>query len=456
MRSAGLRYIAVMAVLCISCATKGPGKQDEDKGPVEGEVLTIFLTGNELGSMKPCGCWGGQLGGLSRRAAVLKSAANVERLIIDTGGLVAGQSTQDLIKFNVILQAYRLLGYDLVNLTGEDLATAQNLGLAGNWGPDLGIITAPGALDVNLPGRFTRRMKLGGETVAVTVASFNARSGRIEQAAGLFGRASDVQTANILIVNDCGPDVVDSIVREARFADCVICSDGSDRPGVMGDRDSRPLVVSVGRLGKYVGKLEIRADKAEGRLKFTFSAEAVSAGLDPNEALVRLYESYQQILKESRLLETQPRISVSGGLEYMGSESCKDCHKYAYDKWSKQRHARAYATLEKDGSDYDPECVVCHVVGMRYESGFVGPESTAKLKDVGCENCHGPGSGHILSAGEEAMGEPKSDCVDCHTPDNSGHYLSNEAEYFEKNVHWREPNAVGNVKRIKTTGGSKD
>jgi hypothetical protein len=93
---------------------------------------------------------------------------------------------------------------------------------------------------------------------------------------------------------------------------------------------------------------------------------------------------------------------------------------------------------------------------MRYESGFVSPEKTPQLKDVGCENCHGPGSEHIETAGEKRTVEPRSGCVDCHTPDNSADYNGNEAEYFEKIIHWREPNAPGNVKIDIKTGGSKD
>jgi hypothetical protein len=112
--------------------------------------------------------------------------------------------------------------------------------------------------------------------------------------------------------------------------------------------------------------------------------------------------------------------------------------------------------LEEVGADYDPECVVCHVVGLKYESGFVGPDKTPKFRDVGCENCHGPGSEHVLSAGETPAGETKTPCAGCHTSENSANYNGNETKYLEKIVHWREPNAVGDVKIYKNTGGSKD
>jgi len=70
-------------------------------------VLTVFLTGNELGELKPCGCSGGQLGGLDRREAVFGTVPALKRVIVDTGSFVEGDSEQDEIKFNVIVFRYR-------------------------------------------------------------------------------------------------------------------------------------------------------------------------------------------------------------------------------------------------------------------------------------------------------------------------------------------------------------
>ena len=43
---------------------------------------------------------------------------------------------------------------------------------------------------------------------------------------------------------------------------------------------------------------------------------------------------------------------------------------------------------------FDGECVVCHTVGFGYKSGYTNEENTKHLRHVGCESCHGPGSGH--------------------------------------------------------------
>jgi nitrate/TMAO reductase-like tetraheme cytochrome c subunit len=148
-----------------------------------------------------------------------------------------------------------------------------------------------------------------------------------------------------------------------------------------------------------------------------------------------LYKDYQQMVKEQHLVEKHPRFSAEG-LKFAGSDACKSCHQYEYQQWRTTTHARAYATLEKVGSQFDPECVVCHVVGMEYESGFISDKQTPHLKDVGCENCHGPGSEHIKTLGKTKTAGPKSTCLDCHTPDKSTEYAGNEADYLQKIVHW--------------------
>ena len=428
-----------------SCCLIAMSKKSPPKPANKAEVLTVFLTGNELGTLKPCGCSGGQLGGFDRRSPVLKNAAAKRRLIVDTGSFVEGDSEQDLIKFNIIIQAFRLLGYDLVNLTEKDIQRVEDIGLLDSIGSVLNVISAHGPTDVNMPAKFTKQLLLKEKVVTVTVAAFDVKSGKMEQISRLFPQAPDRQTVNILIVNQRDTATVNSVSKMG-IVSCLVVPSESDEARVVGDPKKRPLVVSVGRYGRYVGKLQIRDDEAGDTLKLSFSPVDVNENLPRDKTLVGLYKDYQQFVKEAHLLEKYPRFALPGGLEYVGSEACKLCHSYEYEKWSTRAHADAYATLEKVGSQFDPECVVCHVVGMKYESGFVSEQKTGHLKNVGCENCHGPGSEHIRGLGEIKTTGPRSDCTDCHTPETSGEYLANEDLYFEKIIHWKEPNAAGNVK----------
>src|SRR5262249_50799959 len=38
-----------------------------------------------------------------------------------------------------------------------------------------------------------------------------------------------------------------------------------------------------------------------------------------------------------------------------------------------------------------------HVVGLHHKTGYENQEKTPQLAHVGCESCHGPGSGHAAS-----------------------------------------------------------
>jgi len=427
----------------------------------EDESITIFFTGNELGAMKPCGCSGGQLGGLDRRYSVFSTIRPENRLIIDTGSLVPESTEQNLIKFNIIVQALGQLGYDVVNLTEQDVLIARQAGLFDGLGTLLNCITAVEddgrpAKPVCRQARFTKRFALNSVTVDVTVGVAETDE-QISEITSSFAETDPCshKNFNILIVNR--PDALAVLLRksEAAGVDCVIVPPQSDEPMVVGDANSRPLVVSAGRLGKYVGKIQVAPAGPSEKPRISFSAVAVTEDLQQHQPIVELYKDYQRLVKEAGLLENYPRFILPDNLEYVGSRSCKLCHDYEYEKWmtsgqvmipgsprqpaADSRHADAYARLEEVGSHYDPECVVCHVVGMRYQSGFIGPTKTADLKDVGCENCHGPGSEHLRSLGAVETTGPISTCTDCHSPEQSAEYAGNEKQYFEKIIHWKTP-----------------
>lgn len=428
-----------MGLFSCSATTIADTAQQQDGGqssPMSRpKSITIFITGNELGAMKPCGCSGGQLGGLDRRTAIFDSAEKKSRLIIDTGSLVETDSPQNLIKFNIIVQALGLLGYDLASLSEKDSEIAESLGLWDQISSVVNVISTYGSGSSGGQRKFTKHLPFKGDTIAVTVAALDTEDLHAGEIGELFELKDDGKAVNLLIVDNCDDDIISS-VAETGIVDCLICPSDNDEPEVIDDSQDGFLVFSVGQLGKYVSMLQIT--QVDDELAYDFSAIPVTEDLPQSDSLVQLYKSYQQIVKEENLLEWYPRFVLPDGLEYEGSESCRICHWYEYEKWSTKAHAGAYATLEKVGSQYDPECIVCHVVGMDYQSGFVSEQETPDLKNVGCENCHGPGSEHNITMGEALTTEPKASCVDCHTPDHSAEYAGNEDAYLEKIIHWRQ------------------
>jgi hypothetical protein len=88
-------------------------------------------------------------------------------------------------------------------------------------------------------------------------------------------------------------------------------------------------------------------------------------------------------------------------------------------------HARAYATLEAVQKQYRLDCVACHVIGFQQAGGVCRVDQVAGRQNVGCENCHGPGSIHVVDRTRKTVLRPRpgpSLCVGCHTPENSIHF----------------------------------
>jgi len=433
--------ILTVAGSCISGMSSNSGSKPDTTA----EVATLFLTGNELGMLKPCGCSGGQLGGLDRRPAILNAVQPSKRLVLDTGSFVEDDSEQSRIKLQIILEAFDHLKYDVVNLTDRDVEMVRDIGLQESGQMSFKLISTRRTRDVNVPAVFSKELGLKAAKITVNIAAFDPNVTPFNQIPGLFAVRREMKTVNALILNHYDGAVIEAI-SQIPVVDLVVCPDDSDIPRVISKPKKHPLVISVGKYGKYVGRLRIKAAKGRDKLEFAYDSVPMEETLPQETTLVELYKVYQDFVKEAGLLEKQPRYPLSNGLKYTGSKSCSICHGYEYEKWSTKGHAHAYKTLVDNGSQYDPECIRCHVVGFNYESGFVSEKETGHLKNVGCENCHGPGSKHISSLGAEPTTEPVLNCADCHTPEHSGGFLDHEKEYLRKIVHWREQKDAGNVK----------
>ena len=154
------------------------------------------------------------------------------------------------------------------------------------------------------------------------------------------------------------------------------------------------------------------------------------------------------------------------GAHYVGVKTCAGCHgalnstrphHTIIDEWSSDSnpHAKDAATLAgnlynrtiADGVTVNgvKSCAVCHTTGAPTfdqpqtatpQNGFDPSKpfndylhNTDFLR-VQCENCHGPGSQHVLSGGNPAyinrVPDPKETCMKCHTnmPNEKGNALT--------------------------------
>ena len=115
------------------------------------------------------------------------------------------------------------------------------------------------------------------------------------------------------------------------------------------------------------------------------------------------------------------------------------CHKSAHQVWNSSPHARAFQTLVKKKSEFDPECLSCHTVGYGLHSGFVDAQRTPRLEGVQCESCHGRGKDHVRIM-QAALRQPSTlkpvtpaSCVRCHDQENSENFQY--ASFWPKIAH---------------------
>ncbi len=178
--------------------------------------------------------------------------------------------------------------------------------------------------------------------------------------------------------------------------------------------DGKTLVIQVGQKGRYVGV--VGAFRKEGG-GFDLKYQLVPLGeeyLTPGtgeeatraNAVLPLLEAYAEQVRDRNFLAKVPKGPHASqirepklNLSFVGSDRCQNCHAAESVKWKETPHSHALDALEKIAKrpslrNLDGDCVQCHVVGLLSKTGYENQKDTPQLAHVGCESCHGPGSGH--------------------------------------------------------------
>ena len=248
-------------------------------------------------------------------------------------------------------------------------------------------------------------------------------------------------------------DQARQVPKKARDVDLVLGGDSTPgRTGMQTRTDDFPEDTQIGRArvlyagdqGKSLGEVRLFFDAR----KTIASSQRALIGLTrewPDDLkLASLMESVKVAINEFNKAQTMAQSPFASPATpiapppvepaYVGSERCAGCHEQAFAVWAKSGHSHAFQTLVANQQDYNPKCLPCHTIGYQQKGGYVGPQATPTLVNVGCESCHGPGSRHPDPV---AKGYGRADtlsCVTCHTRENSPDYVP--AEYIPKVQHW--------------------
>ena len=461
--------------------TVGPPPQERIWETWDRPALAFLLTAEMHGFIEPCGCSEDQLGGVSRRADLLKKLEDQQWPVcgLDVGGLSRRSGVQQAkIKFESTLRALKAMNYRGIGMGPEEMRLGADFLLSQH---DTESEDAVSFVSANLVFFETPELSpkpwITFEHSGVKVGVTSVMSAKLYRE---MGRVSDVDwsapkpalTQALRELQTESPDVLvllsQATVEESTgFAkefpefDVVLTAEGSSDPDPkrafqkVGDT----LVVEAGRKGKYAGVLAFYPDADEA---FQYRLIALEqSGFDDTPSMIQLMEDYQQRLRDQEVVLTDTiGVGHASGARFVGVEKCATCHTKAMEVWKDSKHAHAFESLfpenKRHGYErlhgvsrgFDPECLACHVTGwkpeqyLRYRSGFLNEELAEEpqknlqslLAGNQCENCHGPGSRHIelIEEGEvqAALKEVKVTqkqaregmCTSCHDPDNSPHF----------------------------------
>jgi hypothetical protein len=482
--------------------------------------FVLILTAQQHGYMLPCGCSSPQVGGLERRYNFMQllKQRGWTPVAVDLGdvpqksGPAKLPNVQGLLKYQYSLKALDRMGYLGVGV-GEFEAAYSLPRIEGEWAANN---ETPAVLVGNLKESanfpFIKTMAVqtvagSGVKVGVTSVIGPSVAEHIKDPAVKF--APSVESLNrllkqmqaakvdlpILLYHGLATPRKDDNIQEAiacakkypQFP-VIVCLSEEDEPPAEPiavdhpQSGTRNYVFRLGHKGKNIGVLGVY--RTEPGNAFTFKYKLVEMGeeymtpkeQEDNHPIQKMMEDYTRELKDKNylarygqskhILQVMPPVAGlrnpgDGMPTYIGSEACGKCHVSAYEVWKNTPHSHAYKTLVEAQHpslrQYDGECIVCHTVGFGYNGGFTDEKKTAKLMNVGCESCHGPGSLHAKNPKDpewqQRMNEPwrgakdaeakklKIDrfCQSCHDIDNDVTWIHNAfPKKWAKIIHTKD------------------
>jgi hypothetical protein len=423
-------------------------------GKLSGSPVNIVLvfSGEELGNLAPCGCYEGQIGGISRRHTFINSITETKEnniiIPVSLGDLINGSGRQEEIKMEILCRAMDEMGYVLHNLGEKDIEidpqvisylsqTNTTAFLASNIK-----ITAPFPIKTNqyilkeyVNSGYPLKIAFLGIISPSLLKDGSCDYTNIYDPKQVLGPLiKELQDkADLLVLLSHAPrEESEEIANFLPEIDLIITGHDQDidEPKNSITYVNNTPIVSAGKGGKYIGVAKYLINKGATKEK-SIEVIPLDHTYKDSQEMFLLIKEYQQILKDEDLSRRIPQAFLSNELSYVGSTVCGTCHKTIYDHWSKTRHNSSYTTLVRDGYHYDPECIKCHTTGYGYVTGFLNYEEDLNLINVGCESCHGAGSGHIKNVSDKTYGlVEESTCGTCHD--------SQHSPRFQFNTFWKK------------------
>ncbi|TWU49607.1 multiheme c-type cytochrome [Rubripirellula reticaptiva] len=455
----------------------------EDYKTWQQPTVALVFTGQQHGYIEPCGCTGldRQKGGVARRYTFIDSLAKQGWNLVpmDAGNQVRRFGKQAAIKMQQSARALDEMGYQAVGFGPDDirlgvgdllaLAAEKEMFVSANV-----VLFDPEYLPV-IKMVEKNGIKIGATSIldpdSMEVAPDDAMQvGDPAETLAAAAKKLAAESPDFSVLLFFGKEEnARALVRKVPGFDLVVAAGGYGEPTYQAEsiEGSDTRIIVTGDKGMYAGLVGLYSDGPMKYARVPLTHEYADA-----PEMRAVMKDYQNQLRDLGLggLGLLPPIKHSSDQKFIGSQACGKCHTNAFDIWESSAHAEATEHLvhpPKERSDisrhFDPECISCHVTGWNpqdnypYETGYLSLELSPHLTGNGCENCHGPGSGHAAAEQEGAdvtialrdelrdsmklpLEKAREKCMTCHDLDNSPDFHAPDA--FE-DVYWPEVEHYG-------------
>ncbi|MEM7393393.1 MAG: multiheme c-type cytochrome [Verrucomicrobiota bacterium] len=412
--------------------------------------LRLIFTCDARGRLEPCGCFDGQMGGLTRIYTLIGDQPLENELRVDVGDAIAGTEDFHHIKYTYMLKAFDRMGYAAMNMgLGEAGLSPTLLKQLREQSPvpmiSANLLDRKSGQPVLEPWRIVERAdrKIGligliDPELSPEKIHPELRVGALD---GPFRDALNALTPQVdlvVLLAFANESRLKAIARE--FYECdVILGGAVSQPSQEVEQENKSLILYVTNQARALGELWLQL-KGESEPEYLHhDVKLVHHKIDEAQPMIDLASAYKQEIRETELAIDQPEQLQKGwvpGVQlkstYVGSDACMGCHPTAFNTWKTSHHAKAFETLIEANADADPDCIRCHTVGFGRPDGYRREFAAKKLVDVGCESCHGPGSLHInqkaggVDNGFRFRPLAAGDCQKCHYGE------------FSRPFHWEQ------------------
>ena len=344
------------------------------------------------------------------------------RLLLDAGNITHGGRSYELLKFDYILRGMAKMHYDAVNLGKREVNLDRDTLYRKIAATGLPFVSC-NVLDSRTSTLLT------ASTLVETVGGYRVGITGIVQAAaesvgpGLRVRSPEEALAEtlpllkkncdfIIVLAFAPAETLHDIAAKFPEVGAVLGGDvpqSSDKAEIV----NRAALFNVTDKGKVIGRLTFRP-ALDGLLALAESHSLKTADTTaPAPAMTELIKEFKATLRERNIelaaqegLDPVFAASATTADTYAGEAKCISCHAAPHKITGATAHAHAYLTLQRKGSEYDPECLRCHTVGYGARDGFRNFQTTPQFANVQCESCHGRGTAHIaaIAAGKRGGG----------------------------------------------------